>query len=97
MQSAPVADLVAEALDHDRAVGRDDATVRRGLIAEVGEEVLGCQRIEVVVAAEPLERLAIGERHDLARGAADLLPELERPTDALALPERDGARRTGSR
>ena len=89
---APVADLVAEALDHDRAVGRDDATVRRGLVAQVGEEVLGRQRVEVVVAAEPLERLRVGERHDLARGPADLLPQLERPADALALPERNGTR-----
>ena len=53
----PVADLVAEALDHDRAVGRDDAAVRRRLVAEVGEEVLRRERVEVVVAAEPLERL----------------------------------------
>ena len=94
---APVADLVAEALDHDRPVGRDDAAVRRGLVAQVGEQVLRRQRVEVVVAAEALERLLVGERHDLARGAADLLPELEGPSDALALPERDGAGRARRR
>ena len=89
---APVADLVAEALDDDRAVGGDDAAVRRSLVAQVGEEVLRRERVEVVVAAEALERLRVGERHDLARGAPDLLAELERPPDALALPERHRTR-----
>ena len=47
---APVADLVAEALDHDRAVARDDA---RGvlLLAQVVEQVARGALIEVVVAA----------------------------------------------
>ena len=46
---APVADLVAEALDDDRAVARDDA---RGLLllAQVVEEVARGALVEVVVA-----------------------------------------------
>ena len=42
---------------------------------------------------QPLERLArASERDELARRAPDLLAELVRPADALALPERHGAR-----
>ena len=45
---APVADLVAEALDHDRLVGGDDPG-RRLLLAQVGDEVLGGAAVEVVL------------------------------------------------
>ena len=41
--------------------------------------------------AQVLERLLVGARDELARGAADLLAQLVRAPDALALPERDGA------
>ena len=41
-----------------------------------------------VVPLDPLERCVVGERRELARGPADLLPELGRAADALALPER---------
>ncbi len=92
MQTTPVADLVTEALDDDGAVGGDHTPVRGRLLAKVREEVPGGERIEVVVAAETLESLGIRERDDLPRGTPDLLPELERSADALALPERNGTR-----
>ena len=49
----PVADLVAEALDDDRALGGQDA---RGelLLAEVVEQVAGGARVEVIIALECL-------------------------------------------
>ncbi len=47
----PVADLVAEALDHDRAVARHDAR-RRLLLAQEVDEVAGGELVEVVVALE---------------------------------------------
>ena len=63
---SPVADLVPEPLDDDGPVGRDDATVRRGLVSEVGEQVLRGERVEVVVGAEARERLRVAQRDDLA-------------------------------
>ena len=55
----PVADLVAEALDDDRAVARHDA---RGLLllAQEVEEVARGERVEVVVALEHLGGLVDG-------------------------------------
>src|SRR5690348_8818892 len=80
---APVADLVAEALDDDRAVGRDDAG-RALLLAQELDEV---PRGAIV---EPLDgRLVLGEQ--LARELPDRGAELVRPPHSLALPERDRA------
>ena len=89
----PVADLVAEALDHDRLIGRDHA--RRLLL--LGEELdAGSWRRAdrgrtrawscsgVSVDRRPGER-------------ADRLTELARAPDAVALPERDRAREAGRR
>ena len=93
---APVADLVAKALDDDRAVGWDDAR-RRGLLAQEGEQVLCRARVEVIVVAEVGERALVGAGDELARGAADLLAQLERPSDTFALPERHGSGGAGRR
>ena len=84
----PVADLVAEALDHDRAVGRDDAR-RRLLLAQERDEVTRGELVERVLRAEPLGRLVVREPDELAGGAADRGAELVRAPDALALPERN--------
>ncbi len=92
----PVADLVAETLDDDGAVGGDDAG-RRFLLAEKRHEVARRERVEPVVALDPLERCVVGDRRQLARGPADLLPELGRAADALALPERRDAGDSRSR
>ena len=81
---APVAQLVAEALDHDPPVGRQDA---RGLalVLEVGEQVLGRQRVEVVVAPQALGRPRPPLRPlrqvrlDLAGERADRPAQLDRP------------------
>jgi hypothetical protein len=87
---APVPDLVSEALDDDRAVGRDNAG-RALLVAQERDEVGGRPPLQVVVLLQPLARCLVRERDELAGRAADPLAELERPPDALALPERRDA------
>ncbi len=82
----PVADLVAEALDDDRLVGWDDAG-GRPLFAQIGDQVLRRQAVEVVVGGQLL-RLGIDR---LPGELADRPPQLRRPADAVAPPERDGA------
>ena len=89
---APVADLVAEALDDDRAVARQDA--RRGLLLEQEvEQVLRRERVEVVVGLQRRGVLLDGP----AAERADRLAELLRAADAVALPERHRARRARRR
>ena len=78
---APVADLVAEPLDDDGAVGRDDAG-RRLLVVQVGVQVAGGALVEVAEAAG-------------AGGLADGPAELVRAADAVALPERHPPRHAG--
>src|SRR4029078_8007217 len=92
---APVADLVAEPLDDDRAVGRHRA--RRGrLLVQECEQVARSTRVEPMLVAKPRQRLLLRQGDELARRLADRLSELVRTADTLALPERDGARNAGS-
>ena len=83
---APVADLVAEALDHDRPVAGHDAG-RGLLLAQEGEQVLRRERIEVVALGERVRVLLDGP----AAERADRLAQLLRPPDGVALPERHRA------
>ena len=94
---APVADLVAEPLDDNGAVGGDDSRIGRCLVTKVRQEVLRSERTQVIVLGEARERLAVCEGDDLAGRTSDLLAQLERAADALSLPERDGARSSGRR
>ena len=91
---APVPHLVARALEHDRAVVGQDAG-RLALVLEVGEEVLRGQRIEVVVALQPLGGFVPGGRQQLAGQAADRAAHLHRPPAAVGLPERHLPRLAG--
>ena len=93
---APVADLVAEPLDDDRAIGGNRAG-RRLLLAEVREQIPSGARIEEEVRLQPLVGLCIGESNELAARRADLLPQLVRTADPLALPERNRTRSARSR
>ena len=88
---APVADLVAEALDDDGAVRRHGAG-RVLLLAEEREQVAAARSSSEYSSREPRERLRLAQRDELARRLADRLAQLVRPADALALPERDRAR-----
>ena len=87
----PVADLVAEALDHDRAVGRNRAG-RGLLLAQERQQVRGRALVEHVLGLEPRRRLLVGERDELARGGADRLAELvragRRPRPSRTAPRR---------
>ena len=87
---APVADLVAEALDDDRLVGGHDPG-RGLLLAQVGDEVLGGAAVEVALGGQL--RRVLGDR--LAGEGADRPAELGRAADPVALPEGDGAGRAG--
>jgi hypothetical protein len=93
---APVADLVAEALDDDRAVGRHDPG-HRLLLAQERQEVARGQGVERVLVLDVPDRGVVGERRELARRTADLLPELGGPSDAFSLPERGDSRYSGCR
>jgi hypothetical protein len=90
---APVADLVAEPLDHDRPVARHDAG-RLLLLAQVGDEVLGRALVQVVAGLDQLGRLAVDGP---ARELPDRAAELRRAPDRVALPERDRAGSAGCR
>src|SRR5688572_28301683 len=92
----PVAYLVAEALDHDRAVGRDRAG-RRLLLPQECEEVVGGSLVKRVLLCQARHRLLVAQRGKLPRGASDRLAELVRAPGPLALPERDRTRYAGRR
>ena len=87
---APVADLVAEALDHDRLVAGHDA---RGLalLAQVGHQVGGGAVVQVVLGGQ-LGGLAVDGR---AGELADGLAQLGGAADAVALPVGQRAGRAG--
>ena len=87
----PVADLVAEALHDQRAVGGDDA--RGGLLlAQELDQVRRRQLVEVVLVPQGGRFLVDGP----AREGADRLAELARAAEAVALPERHRGRDAGS-
>ncbi len=90
----PVAELVPEPLDHDPPVGRQGAS-HVALVLEVGDEVLGRQRIEIVALAKPGEdrrpsaRAPAEIRLDLGDERAERTAKLDRPTDGVTVPERE--------
>jgi hypothetical protein len=61
---APVADLVAEALDHHDAVGRHDPG-RGLLLPQKCQQVRRSSGVQPMLLAEALERLLVGEAHQL--------------------------------
>ena len=93
---APVADLVAEALDDDGPI-RGHGTGRGLLVAEEGHQVLRRLLVQRVVFGQPRDRLRLRQGGQLAGGLADRLAELVRPTRPFSLPERDRPRNTRSR
>ncbi len=73
----PVADLVAEALDDDRAVVGDDAG-RLGLLVDVLQQVARRQLVEGVVVAERCR----GRRPASTRAARGRTPPTARPSSS---------------
>ena len=91
----PVAELVAEALHDDGAVGRQRAGYLP-LLGEVGDEVARRQLVERVILPNPgLGRLAL-HRLELAQEGTDGPAELDRSSDGIAVPERHLAGLAGS-
>ncbi len=82
----PVAEFVAEALDHERRVVRH-VSGRRALVAEEGQQVRHGAVVEAGGGhADP--GVVVGRGVDLAHEGAGRAAELGGPTDAVALPER---------
>ena len=100
---APVADLVAEALDDDRPV-RGKHAGRLLLLAEEDEQVLGGPLVELVLGRQALAGALVVEPDQLAAGAADRLAQLvragRRPRPSRTAPgpgRREPARRARGR
>ncbi len=83
----PVAELVAAALDDNRAVIGHDAG-RRGLIREVAKKILGGLGVEIVMPDQAFDCRRRWQRHERAHELADSASELQGPADAVRLPER---------
>ena len=92
----PVADLVAEPLDDDRAIV-GHGTGRLDLFADVLHEVVRGERVERVVRHQPFDRGRFVEIADLADERAERPAQLQRPARAVAVPERHLARLAGRR
>ncbi len=91
---APVPDLVAETLDDDRPIGRDDSG-RALLLPQEGQKVSRGALVEPVLRLQEADRVLVVARDELATRPADPLTELGRTADALALPEGRNARHAG--
>ena len=92
---APVAELVADALDHDGPVVGDLAG-GGFLIGEELEQIFGRVGVEVVFGDEAREGGGLGQGAQFANQSADAAAEFERATGAVAFPEGHFARLAGS-
>ena len=91
---APVADLIAEALHDDRAVGWQDAG-RELLLAQVPDQRACGAFVAGVQARQPRDGALVVERGELALQPADGAAQLERAAGLLAFPERHLGRLAG--
>src|SRR6185503_2221712 len=85
---APVADLIAEALDDDRAIRGQDAGGSL-LLAQILHERAGGALVARVQAGQALHRALVVERRELALEPPDGAPELDGAAGLLTLPERN--------
>src|SRR5690606_6999350 len=95
----PVAELVGEGLDHDRAVV-GHAARREALGAHVVEHVLARPRVEARAVEELVERPGVSRAVGLVHGAhprPGRFPELGWAARGVALPERQATRLPGGR
>ncbi len=83
-------ELVAEALDHDLAVGGEHAAGRLPLLLDVGEQVAHRQLVEAALGVQP--GLVPRARRHLADERAHGPAELVRAPDLVPVPERHLAR-----
>ena len=87
---APVAELVAEALD-DNALVVGQRAGDRHLLIEVGEQVAGGAAVEAGALAQPGDARVAGAA-PLACQPAHRQPDLDRPSQGVAVPEGDPSR-----
>src|SRR2546422_2684589 len=87
----PVPNLVAEALDHDRAVVWDGAG-GGGLIVQVREQVLDSAIIESGARPQAIRGLVRFDRPRLAGYLAQRQPQLNPPARRVRMPEGDPPR-----
>ena len=93
----PVAQLIAESLHDDPLVGRQGPS-HLPLVVKVGEEVVRCPLIKIVGLAQASGRspatlhTTSKVRLEFADKGAERPPELHRPPDGVAVPERQLAR-----
>ena len=90
---APVAELVAEPLEHQGAVVGQVAG-GLALLMKVGDQVGGRQVVQAL-AAQPGSGGLLGNRAELAAERADRRAELSRTAGRVTLPERQPARLAG--
>ena len=93
---SPVADLVAEALDHHRPVG-GHRPGRGSCSRRNASRLRAASSSSAYSPRSALESLLLRERDELARRGADRRTELDGPPHALAFPERHGSRDAGRR
>jgi hypothetical protein len=89
----PVAELVAEPLDHQPGVARHRVG-RLALLLDEGDQVVGGPGVEAG-AGRTGECVGPGHRGDLAGEGADGRPQLGGTAEAVALPERQPPRLSG--
>jgi hypothetical protein len=89
---APVAELVADALDDDGAVVGTTIVVTACLVGEELEEVFRGLRVEVVFADQAADGGVRRERAKFADESADAAAEFEGPAGLIAVPEGQLAR-----
>ncbi len=92
---APVAQLVAEALDQDGAVVRHVAG-GLALLGQVGQHIVHGPGVQPR-AGQPFPGGGLGESADLAQERAQRAPQLQRAAELVALPERQPAGNAGGR
>ena len=92
---APVAELVAHALDDDRR-GIGNGPSDGDLIPKVLQKILRGACIEIVFPRQAIDRRRGRQAHEVVHQSADGEAELQRPAGAIAFPERHLAGFAGS-
>lgn len=91
---APVAEFVAEPLDHQRGIGWDGRR-RVALLVDQLPQVVGGEGIESNFLTTRFERRSV-EPGEFAVECADRGTQLGRPADTVATPERQPCRLAGA-
>ena len=92
-RESPIAQLIAESFDNDRAVvGHGTGCLR--LIGQIVHKVVGGQLVEPRALMQPRRGLLALQRRQLAHRLAHRSSDFDRTTHRIAVPERDSPRLT---